>query len=236
MIDARRGEVFVPGPARASRRPSSSSRPGTVCVGDGAVRYRDVLEAAGAEVPPDDDARHLPRARFHARSRATSARPSALEPLYLRVPDAERSMRAVTRRAPRASSSATSPRSSRSSARPTRRRGRARCSRASSRSRPRSASARSTRTAALVGYLIISRYVDAWHVMNVAVAPEHRRRGIATALLERLFELTDGRRPARLHARGARLERRRDQALRAPRLPARAASAAATTPTTARTR
>ena len=45
---------------------------------------------------------------------------------------------------------------------------------------------------ALVGYAIISRYVDAWHVMNVAVAPEHRRRGIATALLERLFELTAG--------------------------------------------
>jgi [ribosomal protein S18]-alanine N-acetyltransferase len=45
----------------------------------------------------------------------------------------------------------------------------------------------------LVGYLVISRYVDAWHVMNVAVAPEHRRRGIATTLLERLFELTAGR-------------------------------------------
>jgi ribosomal-protein-alanine N-acetyltransferase len=45
----------------------------------------------------------------------------------------------------------------------------------------------------LVGYLVISRYVDAWHVMNVAVAPDHRRRGIATTLLERLFELTAGR-------------------------------------------
>ena len=42
----------------------------------------------------------------------------------------------------------------------------------------------------LVGYLITSRYVDAWHVMNVAVAPEQRGRGIATMLLERLFELT----------------------------------------------
>jgi ribosomal-protein-alanine N-acetyltransferase len=45
-------------------------------------------------------------------------------------------------------------------------------------------------TGALVGYLVISRYVDAWHVMNVAVAPEHRRQGIATALLDRLFEVT----------------------------------------------
>ncbi len=45
-------------------------------------------------------------------------------------------------------------------------------------------------TDALVGYLIISRYVDAWHVMNVAVAADWRRRGIATTLLERLFEVT----------------------------------------------
>jgi len=43
---------------------------------------------------------------------------------------------------------------------------------------------------ALVGYLIISRYVDAWHVMNVAVHPEWRRRGIARALLEQLFAQT----------------------------------------------
>jgi ribosomal-protein-alanine N-acetyltransferase len=48
-------------------------------------------------------------------------------------------------------------------------------------------------TKALVGYLVISRYVDAWHVMNVAVALDHRRRGIATTLLEKLFELTAGR-------------------------------------------
>jgi ribosomal-protein-alanine N-acetyltransferase len=44
----------------------------------------------------------------------------------------------------------------------------------------------------LVGYAFVSRYVDAWHVMNVAVAPEYRRRGIATELLERLFEVTAG--------------------------------------------
>jgi len=42
----------------------------------------------------------------------------------------------------------------------------------------------------LVGYVINSRYVDAWHIMNVAVAPDRQRRGIATALLDRLFELT----------------------------------------------
>jgi ribosomal-protein-alanine N-acetyltransferase len=42
----------------------------------------------------------------------------------------------------------------------------------------------------LVGYVVISRYVDAWHIMNVAVASTHRRRGIASALLEHLFALT----------------------------------------------
>jgi [ribosomal protein S18]-alanine N-acetyltransferase len=42
----------------------------------------------------------------------------------------------------------------------------------------------------LVGYLIISRYVDAWHVMNIAVAHDYRRRGIATRMMERLFEIT----------------------------------------------
>jgi ribosomal-protein-alanine N-acetyltransferase len=47
-------------------------------------------------------------------------------------------------------------------------------------------------TGALLGYLIISRYVDAWHVMNLAVAPDHRRRRIAANLLDRLFELTAG--------------------------------------------
>ncbi|HEX3289902.1 MAG TPA: ribosomal protein S18-alanine N-acetyltransferase [Gaiella sp.] len=45
-------------------------------------------------------------------------------------------------------------------------------------------------TGTLVGYLVLSRYVDAWHVMNIAVAPERRRQGIASALLHRLLELT----------------------------------------------
>jgi ribosomal-protein-alanine N-acetyltransferase len=44
----------------------------------------------------------------------------------------------------------------------------------------------------LVGYLIISRYADAWHVMNVAVHEDYRGHGIATRLLNELFELTAG--------------------------------------------
>jgi ribosomal-protein-alanine N-acetyltransferase len=44
----------------------------------------------------------------------------------------------------------------------------------------------------LVAYLIVSRYVDAWHIMNVAVHPGYRRQGVASRLLDELFELTAG--------------------------------------------
>ena len=44
----------------------------------------------------------------------------------------------------------------------------------------------------LAAYLIVSRYVDAWHIMNVAVDDVHRRSGIASRLLDALFELTAG--------------------------------------------
>jgi ribosomal-protein-alanine N-acetyltransferase len=40
----------------------------------------------------------------------------------------------------------------------------------------------------LAGYCICSRYDTVWHVMNVAVDPVRRRRGIATRLLDDLFE------------------------------------------------
>jgi ribosomal-protein-alanine N-acetyltransferase len=56
---------------------------------------------------------------------------------------------------------------------------------------------------ALVAYVIVSRYVDAWHVMNLVVAPKHRRQGIATRLLVALFEQTadDDRRGFTLEVR-----------------------------------
>jgi ribosomal-protein-alanine N-acetyltransferase len=43
----------------------------------------------------------------------------------------------------------------------------------------------------LIGYLVCSRYDLVWHLMNVAIDPDRRRRGIATALLNRLFEQVD---------------------------------------------
>jgi len=44
----------------------------------------------------------------------------------------------------------------------------------------------------LAGYLVVSRYVDAWHIMNVAVDEAYRRRGIARQLLDELFAATSG--------------------------------------------
>ena len=44
----------------------------------------------------------------------------------------------------------------------------------------------------LAGYLIVSRYVDAWHVMNVAVDEPYRHRGLAAHMLEELFAATAG--------------------------------------------
>jgi tRNA threonylcarbamoyl adenosine modification protein YeaZ len=90
VIDARRREVFAlvhgePWVGPPSELPLEAD---SVCVGDGAVRYRDVLVAA--EIPPDDDERHLPRARFHAALASGYGPAEQVEPLYLRVPDADR--------------------------------------------------------------------------------------------------------------------------------------------------
>ncbi len=92
VIDAKRREVFVPGP-RALAPADLSLAAGTVCVGDGAVRYREVLEGAGAAVPPDDDERHLPRARFHAELARDFGPVELVEPLYVRLPDAVEAQR-----------------------------------------------------------------------------------------------------------------------------------------------
>jgi tRNA threonylcarbamoyladenosine biosynthesis protein TsaB len=91
VIDARRREVFVlRGDPQVLAPEELELEPGTVCVGSGAVRYRSLLEAAGAVIPPDEDERHLPRARFHAQLARDFGSAEAVEPLYLRIPDADR--------------------------------------------------------------------------------------------------------------------------------------------------
>jgi tRNA threonylcarbamoyladenosine biosynthesis protein TsaB len=87
VIDARRGEVFVPGVGAVA--PEDVAASGRLCVGDGAVRYREVLETRGAVIPPDDDPRHRPRAALHARLATTFGPVDAIEPIYARAPDAE---------------------------------------------------------------------------------------------------------------------------------------------------
>jgi tRNA threonylcarbamoyladenosine biosynthesis protein TsaB len=87
VIDARRREVFVPGP-RAVAPGALTIEPGETYVGDGAVRYRELLEHAGAVVPPDEDERHLPRARFHAELAGDFGPVELVDPLYVRLPDA----------------------------------------------------------------------------------------------------------------------------------------------------
>jgi tRNA threonylcarbamoyladenosine biosynthesis protein TsaB len=95
VIDAKRREVFalVAGEPRVLVPQELPLDEGTVCVGDGARRYRALLEERGAVVPPDGDERHLPRARFHAALAGEPGPVDELEPLYLRVPDADRNVR-----------------------------------------------------------------------------------------------------------------------------------------------
>jgi tRNA threonylcarbamoyladenosine biosynthesis protein TsaB len=91
VVDARRREVFVLLDEPQVLAPGELElRPGTVCVGNGAVRYRTVLEETGVEIPPDADVRHQPRARFHAQLAHDFGPADAVEPLYLRIPDADR--------------------------------------------------------------------------------------------------------------------------------------------------
>jgi tRNA threonylcarbamoyladenosine biosynthesis protein TsaB len=93
-IDARRGEVFaesaeLPGAARSPETVAGLGRPGQLVVGDGAVRYRELFEAAGLVVPADEDPRHLPAARLLAARAAADGLRMPLEPRYLRRPDAK---------------------------------------------------------------------------------------------------------------------------------------------------
>jgi tRNA threonylcarbamoyladenosine biosynthesis protein TsaB len=87
VIDARRGEVFVPGPL-ALAPDDLGIEPGTLCIGSGAVRYRATLERGGASIPPDDDPIHLPHARLHVSLAREFGPADDLLPIYVRAPDA----------------------------------------------------------------------------------------------------------------------------------------------------
>jgi len=53
----------------------------------------------------------------------------------------------------------------------------------------------------LLGYVICSRYDQVWHLMNIAVAPERRRAGVASRLLGRLLGEAKGVLPLTLEVR-----------------------------------
>lgn len=105
LNDAKRGEVFAAlyeadgteswppwvGPAAELDRRIAELRVAPVAVGEGAVRFRDELEAAGALVPADQDPAHSLRARQICRlaPQAGAQRPERIQPTYLRRPDAE---------------------------------------------------------------------------------------------------------------------------------------------------
>jgi len=96
LLDARRGQVFARGAHGTPRVLAPQDldvAAGTAYVGDGAVRYRELVEATGGVVPPDDSGLHVPWARHHAALARDFGSAERLEPLYLREPDAERSLR-----------------------------------------------------------------------------------------------------------------------------------------------
>jgi tRNA threonylcarbamoyladenosine biosynthesis protein TsaB len=104
LIDAKRGEVFAAlyedGEARW---PPFVARPEAVAdrvrgealtppaVGDGSLRFAQVLEAAGVEVAPEGSRLHVVRALHLCRlaAEAPDAAPESVLPDYLRVPDAQ---------------------------------------------------------------------------------------------------------------------------------------------------
>jgi tRNA threonylcarbamoyladenosine biosynthesis protein TsaB len=104
VIDAKRGEVFAAayeGPRRlwapfAARPDELADRVrqaglAALAAGDGSIRFRGVLEAAGIRIPPDQSGAHVVRALHVCRLAATAPGepPEAVVPEYLRAPDAK---------------------------------------------------------------------------------------------------------------------------------------------------
>ena len=82
VLDARRSEVFTVGPRVA--KPEDLDVAGQTLVGDGALRYRALFEERGAQIPPDDDARHMPDPLLLLEHASDDH-----SPLYVRDPDAK---------------------------------------------------------------------------------------------------------------------------------------------------
>lgn len=95
VIDGRRGEVFTleAGVPVVLKPEQVKVGPGGTYVGDGAVLYRAELEARGAQIPADDDSRHIPWARHTAALAKDFGPADGAEPIYLRVPDAEKALK-----------------------------------------------------------------------------------------------------------------------------------------------
>lgn len=95
VIDGRRGEVFTleAGVPVVLKPEQVKVGAGGTYVGDGAVLYRAELEARGAQIPADDDSRHIPWARHTAALAKDFGPADGAEPIYLRVPDAEKALK-----------------------------------------------------------------------------------------------------------------------------------------------
>jgi tRNA threonylcarbamoyladenosine biosynthesis protein TsaB len=104
LIDAKRGELFAalfegdrqlvePFAALPDQLEERAGRElaGAVAVGDGSLRFREILEAAGVRVPPDGSELHVVRALHVCRLAAEvpAQQPEAVLPTYIRDPDAE---------------------------------------------------------------------------------------------------------------------------------------------------
>jgi tRNA threonylcarbamoyladenosine biosynthesis protein TsaB len=104
LIDAKRGEVFgalyrdgAPVAQPFAARPEDvPGRSGTdladaLSAGDGSLRFREILEAAGVRVAPDGSGLHVVRALNVCRLAAgvPAERPEAVLPTYIRDPDAQ---------------------------------------------------------------------------------------------------------------------------------------------------
>jgi len=90
VIDARRGQVFSESSAEGPTvgRPEELDVAGARLVGDGALRYRALFEAAGAEVPPDADPAHRASAALLVAHAGAYGDAERIEAVYLRPPDA----------------------------------------------------------------------------------------------------------------------------------------------------